>query len=179
MFTPLFFHHFHSICCQLQLAGMAVEDGTTSTDQMFLMHVMDLNDSLDGIESEEDLKEFLPEVQGNHGLVRGAWMVNYLFCKPRTNFSVRMHILGALCIFYANPLCTLYSGNTNNQHGRWLKTVVWKFSCGWAIAIAAWRFCTQSQPECTTVSNGLQHLIPKVCSILNLFWCFFIDKTLY
>ncbi|XP_065181630.1 iron-sulfur cluster co-chaperone protein HscB-like [Sycon ciliatum] len=47
----------------LQLGNMAVEDGTTSTDQTFLMHVMDLNDSLDAIESEQDLTEFLPEVQ--------------------------------------------------------------------------------------------------------------------
>lgn len=52
---------------QLELNGMPIEDGTTSMDQTFLMHVMDLNDSLDGIETEDDLREFMPSVEGESG----------------------------------------------------------------------------------------------------------------
>ena len=44
--------------------GHSVDENTTSTDQTFLMHMMDLNEALDDIETEEDLTGFLPGVQG-------------------------------------------------------------------------------------------------------------------
>ena len=49
---------------QLEVNGHSVDENTTSTDQTFLMHMMDLNEALDDIETEEDLKGFLPGVQG-------------------------------------------------------------------------------------------------------------------
>ena len=53
---------------QLSLKGMSIEENAQATDPAFLGEVMELNEQLDEIMSEEDVEKFKAENQGEFGL---------------------------------------------------------------------------------------------------------------